>query len=125
MISSTVSVYAASLFSDDSKFMLLVLAFFGAARREDGERVRTPVKLFSPFLIVAIGRGFVDSEEDRCISVIDAASSSFPKFELATLPKLTKESSWRAESKIFCFVGMVLFWKPQQGGMQQQRLFGK
>ena len=109
MISSTLSVYA-SLVSDDSGFMLLVLAFFDAARREDGERVRTPVKLFSPFLIVAIGRGFVDSEEERCISVIDAASSSFPKlFELATLPKLTKEPSWRAESKTFCFVGMMIF----------------
>lgn len=106
MISSTVSVYD-SLFSEESEFML-VLAFFDVARRDDGERVRIPVKLFSPFLIVAIGRGFDDSEEDRCTSVMDAASSSFPK--LVTLPKLTKPSCSlliMSDSNTFCFVGMM------------------
>lgn len=94
------SVSADSLLSDESELML-VLAFF-VARRRDGERVRTPLKLFSPFLIVATGRGFDDKEEDRCINVMEAASSSFPK--------LTTPPCWllmKSDSNTFCFVGMM------------------
>jgi hypothetical protein len=87
--------------SDEIELML-VRAFFDVARREDGDRVRIPVKLFSPLLIVANGRGFDDKEEDRCINVMDAASSSFPKLTPSSFLLLMM-----SDSNTFCFVGMV------------------
>jgi hypothetical protein len=92
-----------SLLSDESELML-ILAFFAVARREDGERVRMPVKLFSPFLIVAIGRGFDDRAEDICINALDAASSSFPKLTTSSCSLLMM-----SDSNTFCFVGMMSF----------------
>ena len=90
------SVSSDSLLSDESELMF-VLTFL-VARRRDGERVRIPLMLFPPFLIDATGRGFDDKEEDRCINVMEAASSSFPKLSTPS----------KSDNNTFCFVGMVI-----------------
>jgi len=87
---------------------MLIRAFFDA-RREDGGRVRLPMKSFSPLLMVANGREFDDKEEERCINVKEASVSSFPKLtpsrermlDAAVLAPMT------LDSKTFCFDGMM------------------